>query len=203
MLGSMSSSHEQTKRMAIICIGAFVALNAAFYFLSDSYFDSHRQILPGKGSVPTFSLAEMTAVRISFAVFAAAIAMAAFFAGIWTRATAHVLTALLGAITLVASYSSFSHDLTQVLGVTLLVAGVLLPVLSWQSYRHRSRPAWAFLIAICGVFAVAELFGAPKVARGLGLSLWLTMTLPGLNVVAAFALASLRREYVERAPVTA
>src|SRR6185369_14272535 len=98
MLGSMSSSHEQTKRMAIICIGAFVALNAAFYFLSDSYFDSHRQILPGKGSVPTFSLAEMTAVRISFAVFAAAIAMAAFFAGIWTQATAHLLTALLGAI---------------------------------------------------------------------------------------------------------
>ena len=202
MLGSMSSGHEQTKRMAIICIGAFVALNAAFYFLSDSYFDSHRQILPGKGSVPTFSLAEMTAVRISFAVFAGAIAVAAFCAGVWTRVT-HVLTTLLGAITLVAGYAAFTHGLTDVLGVTLLIAGVLLLVLSWQSYFHRSRPAWAFLIAICGVFAVAELFGAPKVTRGLDISLWLTMILPGLNVVAVFGLVSLRDEYIERGPVTA
>jgi len=203
MLGPMSTGHEQAKRMAIICIPAFIALNAAFYFLSDSYFDSHRQVLPGKGSVPTFSPEEMRAVCIWFAAFAGAVAIAAFFGGIWARVTSHVLTALLGAITLVASYGSFSHDLTKVLGVTLLIAGLLLPVLSWQSYFHRARPAWAFLIAICGVFAVAELFGAPKVAHGLGISLWLTMILPGLNVVAAFALASLRGEYVDRGSVTA
>ncbi len=199
----MSTGHEQAKRIAILCIVAFVAANVVFYVLSNSYFDSHRQILPGKGSVPTFSPEEMTAVRIAFAVFAGVTAAAAFLAGSWTRSTAHLLTALLGAATLVASYGSFTHDLTKVLGVTLLIAGGLLPVLSWQSYFHRSRPAWAFLIAICGVFAVAELFGAPKVARGLGISLWLTMILPGLNVVAAAALASLRGEYVDRGSVTA
>ncbi len=199
----MSVAHEQTKRIAILCIVAFVATNVVFYWLSHNYFEPHLQVLLGKGSVPTVSPEEVTAVRLSFAVFAGAGAGAAFLAGIWTRVTAHLLTALLGVLTLVASYGSFSHDLTKVLGVTLLIAGVLLPVLSWQSYFHRARPAWAFLIAICGVFAVAELFGAPKVARGLGISLWLTMILPGLNVVAAFALASLRGEYVDRSSVTA
>src|SRR5512143_3175053 len=119
MLLTMSSAHEQTKRIAILCIVAFVAANVVFYVLSNSYFDSHRQILPGKGSVPTFSPEEMTAVRIWFAVFAGATSVAAFCAGIWTRATSHVLTTLLGAITLVASYGSFTHDLTKVLGVTL------------------------------------------------------------------------------------
>jgi len=203
MLGAMSSGREQTKVMAIICIVAFVVLNAAFYFLSAMYFDSHRQVLPGKGSVPTFSPAEMTAVRIAFAEFTGVIAIATFCAGIWVRATSHVLTTLLGVLTLVACYSSFTHDVTNVLGVTLLIVGVFMPVLSWQSYHHRARPAWAFLIAICGVLAVAELFGAPKVARGLGFSLWLTMILPGLNVVAAFALAALRGEYVDRDSVTA
>ena len=199
----MSSAHEQTKRIAILCVVAFVAANAAFYVLSKSYFDSHRQVLPGKGSVPTFSPEEMTAVRSWFAVFAGVTSVAAFFAGIWARVTSHVLTALLGAIALVLSYLSFTYGLTNVLGVALLIVGVLMPVLSWQSYHHRARPAWAFLIAICGVLAVAELFGAPVVARKLGLSLWITMTLPGLNAVAAFALASLRGEYVERDPGTA
>jgi len=203
MLGPMSTGLEQTKRMAIICIGAFVALNAAFYFLSDSYFDSHRQVLPGKGSVPTFSPAEMTAVRISFAVFVGVTSVATFFAGIRARVTSHVLTTVLGAIAFGFSYLSFSFGLTKVLGVTILIVGGLMPVLSWQSYFHRARPAWAFLIAICGVLAVAGLFGAPKIAHGLGLSLWLAMTVPGLYVVAAFALAALRGEYVDRDSVTA
>jgi hypothetical protein len=204
MLGPMSTGHEQTKRIAILCIIAFVAANAVFYFLSDSYFASHRQVVPGKGSVPAFSPEQVTAVRTWFGVFTGTVAVAAFLAGVWTRVTAHLLTALLGALTLTACAGAFFHtELTKVLGATLLIAGVLLPVLTWQSYFRRARPAWAFLIAICGVFAVAELFGAPKVARGLGISLWITMTLPGLNAVAAFALASLRDEYIERNSGTA
>jgi len=192
MLGPMSGPHQRIKRIASLCAGAFGAVNGVFNRLSNSYFDSTRPISPEA----------LMSVRISFAVFAGAIAVAAFCAGVWTRVT-HVLTTLLGAITLVAGYAAFTHGLTDVLGVTLLIAGVLLLVLSWQSYFHRSRPAWAFLIAICGVFAVAELFGAPKVTRGLDISLWLTMILPGLNVVAVFGLVSLRDEYIERGPVTA
>src|SRR5512140_2787093 len=122
MLQSMSRAHKQAKLMAIICISAFVVLNAVFYFLlSDMYFESHRQVLPGKGSVSTFSPAEMTAVRIAFAEFSGVIAITAFCAGVWTRVTAHLLTTLLGVLTLVACYSSFTHDVTNVLGVTLLL----------------------------------------------------------------------------------
>jgi hypothetical protein len=87
--------------------------------------------------------------------------------------------------------------------MTLLVAGVLMPVLAWHSFFRRSRPAWAFLVAICGVFAVVELFGAPKVRGALDVSLWLTMILPGLNVVAVAALISLRADYLDREPVLA
>lgn len=202
MLRAMSTDNEQNKGVAIICVVAFLAANAAFYFLSDSYFDSHRQIVVGKGSVPTFSPDEMTAVRISFAVFAGVIAVTSFFAGIRARLTGHLLPLLLGAIHLVASVASFNHGL-KVLGVTLLLVGGLMPVLSWQSYFHRVRPAWAFLVAICGVFAVAEFFGAPKIRGAVDISLWITMILPGLNVVTAFALISLRGEYVERDPVAA
>ena len=198
----MSGPHEQTKRIAILCAVAFLAANVVFYFLSDSYFDSHRQIIPGKGSVPTFSPEAMTSVRIAFAGFAGVVALAAFFAGIRARLTAHLLMPVLGALTLTASVASFAHtEMTMVLGTTLGIAGILMPVLAWQSYRHHARPAWAFLIVINGVFAFAELFGVPKVARWLDVSLWITFIVPGLHVVAAFALVSLRREYAEQGPV--
>jgi hypothetical protein len=77
-----------------------------------------------------------------------------------------------------------------------------MPVLAWHSY-HGSRAAWAFLTAMCAVFAVVEVFGAPKVRGALDLSLWLTMILPGLNAVAFAALVSLRADYIDRDTVTA
>jgi hypothetical protein len=46
------------------------------------------------------------------------------------------------------------------------------------------------------------LFGAPKVRGALDIGLWTTMILPGLNAVAAFTLASLRGEYLERGGAT-
>jgi hypothetical protein len=195
------STASEAKRMAIICAGAFVALNAAFYFLSGSYFDSHREILRGV-SVPAYSPEQMAHVRMTFAVFSGVVAAASGVAGIWPRVVGHLIPPLLGATHLVASVMAFQHDAPSVLWVTLLVSGVLMPVLAWHSY-HRARPAWAFLVAICGVFAVVEFFGAPKVRGALDLGLWITMILPGLNAVAAFALVSLRGEYVERDPATA
>ena len=193
----MSTAHEQTQRTAIICAGAFVALNAVFYVLSGSYFDSHRQVVPGVGSMPAYSPEQMTHVRMTFAMFSGVVAVFGFAAGIRARAIGHLIPLLLGAAHLVAGVVAFSHEAPAVLGTTLLVSGILMPVLAWFSL-HGSRPAWAFLIAICGVFAVIELFGAPKVRGALDVGLWVTMILPGLNTVAVAALVALRGEYVER-----
>jgi hypothetical protein len=123
---------------------------------------------------------------------------------------------------LIAGVAAFGHhDVPLVVGVTLLVSGVLMPVLAFYSYRQ-SRPAWAFLIALCGVFAVVEFFGAPKIRDAMGTGvwtwvirlgapnvhearggLWIAMILPGLSAVATAALVSLRGTYVERERLTA
>jgi len=199
----MATAHEQTRRMAIICVAGFVVLNAAFYVLSSSYFDAHREIVAGVGSVSTYSPAQMTQVRIWFAVFSGVVAVFGFAAGRWPRATGHLLAVVFGVVDLVSAVRGFSQSAPEVLSMVWLVAGCLLLVLAHYSYRHRSRPAWAFLVAMCGVFAVAELFGAPKISRALDISLWLTMISPGLKAVAAAALASVRGEYVEHVSVPA
>jgi hypothetical protein len=201
MLRAMSTAHEQTKRMAIICAGAFVALNVAFYFLSGSYFGSHREIVGGV-SVSSYSPEQMAHVRMSFAVFSGVVAACGFAAGIWARTVGHLLPVLFGAGHLAASVGAFANGAPLVVGAVLALSGLLLPVLAWSSYRH-ARPAWAFLVAMCGVFAVAEFFGAPKIRDALGGGLWIAMIFPGLNAVAVAALLSLRGEYVERDPVAA
>jgi hypothetical protein len=193
----MPTAPEPLKRMAIICVVAFVVANVAFYFMSASYFDSHRQVVPGLGSMPSYSPAEMSHVRTMFAVFTGVVAAFGFAASLRGRLVGHVLPVLFGVAHLVGCVAAFIGNAPAVLGMTLLVSGILLPVLAASSYRG-SRPAWAFLVAMCGVFAVVEFFGAPKVRGALGLSLWITMIFPGLNAIAVAALVSLRGEYVER-----
>jgi len=95
-------------------------------------------------------------------------------------------------------YERSASKLGSALTATLLVSGCVVPVLTYFSWR-RSRAAWAFLAALCGVFAVVGLFGAPKISRVLDLSLWTTMIFPGLYVVACATLALLRNDYVESA----
>lgn len=181
---------------------AYVALNIAFYLMSGSYFDSHHEMVAGVGSVPAYSPDKAMHVRTMFAVFSAVVAVFAFAAALRPRVVGHLLSVLLAAGYLVGAIAGFTHNAPGVVGMTLLISGVLVPVLAWHSFHH-SRPAWAFLVAICGVFAVVGLFGAPKVRGALDVSLWLTMILPGLNVVAAAALISLRAEYLERDTVQA
>jgi len=193
----MSTAHEPTRRIAILCVAAFLGLNVVFYVLSGSYFDSHRELIAGV-SQPSFSPEQMTHVRVTFAVFSGVIAGFAFLAGLSPRVIGHAIPVLLGAVYLVASVSAFAHELPAVLGMTLLVCGLVMPVLAWHSYKG-SRAAWAFLVAICGVFAVVLLFGAPKVRGALDVGLWTTMILPGLNAVAAGALVALRGEYASAA----
>lgn len=197
----MSTAAPPIPRIAIMTVGAFIAINIAFYILSGSYFESHREIVAGVGAVPTYSADQMMGVRISFAVFSGIIAAFSFAAAVWPRVVGHGLPVLLALGHLVGAVAAFTHSAPPVVGMTLLVTGVLMPVLAWHSIR-RSRSAWAFLVAICGVFAIVELFGAPKVRGALDIGLWLTMILPGLNIVAVAALVSLRSEYLERDTVT-
>ncbi|HEY0194835.1 MAG TPA: hypothetical protein VGC42_27170 [Kofleriaceae bacterium] len=195
----MSNSAVNAKRWAIYSVVGFVVAYAAFYLLSDGYFASHQNIIPGQGKVAAYAPAQIAQVRVAFGVFAGVIAVASFLAGTAPRLIGHLLALGLGALHLVFGvYAATSSSATAALWMSLFITGVLLPVLAHFSYRQRSRPAWAFLISICGVFAVVEFFGAPKVRGALDISLWTTMIFPGLNLVAVTALVSLRNEYLDR-----
>jgi hypothetical protein len=193
----MPAASDPLKRMAIICVVAFVAVNAAFYVLSGSYFESHVEIVPGIGSRLAYSPEQMTHVRMAFALCTGVIAAFGFVAGLAPRAVGHLIPVVLCLGYLTGAFAAFTRGAPAVVGVTLLVAGLLLPTLAHFSFRG-SRSAWAFLIAMCGVFALIGFFGAPKVRDAVHVSLWTAMILPGINAVAAAALASLRRTYVER-----
>jgi hypothetical protein len=204
----MSTAPGQTKYMAILCTGAFLVLNAGFYVLSAGYFETHKEIVAGVGSMSSYSPAQMMQVRIAFAAFTGIVAAFGFIASLQARVMGHLIPVLLGVAHLVGSVAAFQHGAPSVLGMTLLLSGVLMPVLAVSSYRG-SRAAWAFLIAICGVFAVVAFFGAPKIRGALSdglsldISLWHTMILPGINAVAVAALVALRGEYVEHDAATA
>jgi len=202
MLKAMSTAPGHPARMAILCGVAFVAVNAFFYFLSDSYFDSHHQIVNG-ATVPSFSPDQVTHIRVVFGGITAVIAGVSFAAGLAPRVLGHLLPTGLGVCNLVGGIAGVSSRLPSVLGATLIMAGILMPVLAWSSYSRRARAAWAFLGCMCGVFAFISLFGAPKLRGILDVSLWTTMLLPGLYVVAAVTLYVLRDDYVDREPVRA
>src|SRR5215470_14217451 len=168
--------------VAMLCAIGFVIANAAFYFLSDSYFDSHHQIVGG-ARVASFTAEQATHIRSVFALVSGGIALAAFAVGVWRRDVSHGLAALLGLFNLVAGWFALRNSLSSALIATLLITGALMPALAVLSHR-RSRPAWAFLVALCGVLAVVGLFGAPKIRGAVDVSLWTTMILPGLFAVA-------------------
>lgn len=190
---------SSTLRLAILCVVGFVIVNAAFYFLSGSYFDSHHAIVGGQ-SVATYSADQARHLRVVFAAVSGAVTAVAFIAALWRNQVGHALAGALGLVNLAAGVVSLQHSLSGALIATLLITGVLMPVLAWFSYR-RARGAWSVLVALCGVLAVVGLFGAPKVRNVLDVSLWTTMILPGLLAVACISLALLRDRYVDRTAV--
>jgi hypothetical protein len=202
----MQPANDQAKKMALLCAGAFVGLNVVFYVLSASYFEGHRATLDAAGSALTVSDAQVRQARIAFAVFAAITGACGFVAWLRPRLAGHVLPAVFGALYIAplvlglvvsSGVRAWAASVPSVLPVFLVVSGALMLALSWHSYYRRVRPAWAFLVAMCAVFAVFELFAGMKVARQLDVSLWLLLVLPGLKVVAAAALVSLNREYID------
>jgi hypothetical protein len=110
------------------------------------------------------------------------------------RLFGHGVAVLLGLLSLVGGVASLAKGLPPVMGVTMLVVGVIVPVLVWKSWGY-SRAAWSFLIATIAVFAGVMLFGAPKIANVLGIDMVWALVFPAVEIACVVALASLRRDY--------
>ncbi|MBX3159232.1 MAG: hypothetical protein KF773_24905 [Deltaproteobacteria bacterium] len=184
-----------TTQQVAMLVGAFVALaNVAFYFLSDLYFaDKATDLLKAN----RYDAGAMANVRIAFAAFTVAVGGASVLASYRAKLVGHGLAAAAGVASLAAAFGALGRDMPLVLPVTLLVLGGTLPALAYYSMQKRARSAWSFLIAICGVFGLVLLFGAPKVRGLLGMSLWTALIIPGLLAVATVALSLVRNDYQE------
>jgi hypothetical protein len=108
----------------------------------------------------------------------------------------HAMAAVIGAASFVAGITSLVKSLPGTMGITLIIVGMLLPVLAHFSWRF-SRAAWSLMISTLCVFAAVTFFGAPKIAAVLNIGMSLALVIPIVQVVAVVALADLRREYRE------
>src|SRR5262249_426406 len=95
MLGSMPSDRAPFQILAVLFAIGFVVVNAAFFFLSASYFASHHQILGGS-SAPMFSPDQATHIRVAFATMSGAVAAVGFVASLARHTLGHLLAAVLG-----------------------------------------------------------------------------------------------------------
>ena len=110
------------------------------------------------------------------------------------RAVGHSLAFLVGVASLIGGIAGLASRLPKTMGATLLVLGLLLPLLAWFSLQ-KSRAAWAFAVAVLAVFAVVTFFGAPKIAHVLGVPLGLAAVIPVVMTVAVVALSQARGDY--------
>ena len=179
-------------KIAGIVVGVTVVLNVLFIFLSGAYFQDRAAI---HGPV---SDAEISSVRMGFAVFSGLTAAAACAAVFYPRLVGHALPLLTSLAAFVAAAAGYSKGLHIVLPVTLALVGLLLPLLVWKSY-FKSRAGWSFLAGMVGVLAVVMLFGSTKVRNVIGIGLWYSMIIPGLLAVATAALAMIRNQYRDQA----
>ena len=110
------------------------------------------------------------------------------------RAVGHTLAFLVGVASLIGGIAGLFSKLPTTMGATLLVMGLILPVLAWRSL-NLSRGAWAFTIAVLAVFDVVTFFGAPKIAHVLGIPLGLAGVIPVVMTAAVVALSQVRADY--------
>jgi hypothetical protein len=186
-------TRRHSKRSAVIVSGALIALNGAFFLLSDLYYQDSLES-PDRSGDPGNVLMAIGTVRMAFGLMTIALSIGTYLASLAPRLVGHTVAALLGLASLVAGVASFSRGFPGVLSWTLIVLGLVLPTLSVLSWR-RVRAAWAFAISTCGVFGIVTLFGAPKVRGVLELSLWHTLIIPGLFFIALVSLAMVHGDY--------
>ena len=108
----------------------------------------------------------------------------------------HAMAVVIGAASFVAGITALVKGLPGTMGVTMIIVGLMLPILAHFSWRF-SRAAWSLMISTLCVFAAVTFFGAPKIAAVLGTGLTLALVIPIVQVIAVIALADLRREYRE------
>jgi hypothetical protein len=179
------TTQKQAMRMAIGLSTTLLIANAAFFFLSGLWFDDHKD-------------ADLTLIRLAFGALTFLVCAASFGAALAPRAIGHLIGLITGLTAFVGGIAALAQGMPYVMGVTLLVLGVVAPVLAYYSFQ-RSRAAWAVLIAILAVFTLVTFFGAPKVRGVLHIGLWSALIAPGLMLVAVIALSMVRAEYRERA----
>jgi hypothetical protein len=174
---------QVARRTAAVIFGALAMMNTLFWFLSTLYFDDHH-----------LDAANIMVVRGAFATLTGVLSIATFIASLAPRVVGHVLATLLGCLALVSSVEAMAHGMPAAMYGTLLIAGILFPVLAWWSWRG-SRPAWSFLIAMACVFGITSFFGAPKLRSQLDTSLWYALIVPGLYFTTVASLTMLRGHY--------
>ena len=188
MADIVENDPREATKVAMIIAGVAVALNGLFFYLSGAYFADRVAVY---GPV---SDGEINGVRISFATLTVVLTAAGAAAVRWPRLVGHTIPFVASLAALAGAVAAYLHGLHIVMPVTLLVIGLVLPVLCMSSLNRR-RAGWAFLCGMCAMLAVVTLFGATKVRVVLGISLWHAMILPGLLAIGTAALAMVRTEY--------
>ena len=172
-----------------ILVGIFiVVLNVGFYLISDVYFDDRAKRFGAQ------ELARLSGARRDFTIFTIAGGAATVLSAMYPRILGHVIPALAGLGSLIAAFAAFAADLGAVLPMTLLLVAGMFGLLIWHSLRQ-SRAAWACLAALCAVYSVVTLFGAPKIRGLFDVGLWVALIVPGLLAIAVSALRMIRAEY--------
>jgi len=175
-------------RISAIILGVTVLLNLLFLYLSGEYFLDRAKV---HGPV---SEDEIRSVRMGFAAATGLTALAGCAAVYAPRIVAHSIPLLASLASFVAAAAGYSKGLHIVLPVSLLLLGLLLPLLTWKSFE-RSRAGWSFLSGMVAILAVVMLFGSTKVRNVMGIGLWYAMIVPGLLGVGTAALGMIRRQY--------
>jgi len=188
MVDPTHTDRKQAMQIAGLVVTACVIVNIAFYFLSNLYFEDR---MAQYGAATS---GHINSVRAAFAVFTGSIGLASIIAALAPWSIGHWIAGVAGAMSLLGAYGAISRGMTPVLGAALLVLGVAFPLLTWKSLS-RSRGAWSLLIAMCAVYGVVLLFGAPKVRGLLGIGLWTALIIPGMLAVGTVALAMVRDQY--------
>jgi hypothetical protein len=112
------------------------------------------------------------------------------------RIVGHALAALFGGLFLLsAGVTLFRTEMPVLVGIFQAAIGALMLRLSYASYK-KDRAAWAFLLSLAGVLAIALLFGAPRIRDAMNVPrLWFVMLIPAVMSAVAVGLYGARKDY--------